>query len=110
MSALTASARYAHLVARLRSRQITMEEATELFEMMQLALARTSPVPARSRASRVAATTPKGSGPHRAPGARLGKELTDDELGLSLLALGAGAGLLAALFKRHAEGPRTPPP
>ncbi len=57
----TRNARYAYLVGRLRSRQITMEEATELFNLMQATLARTDAARlaalAQASASR-AATTP----------------------------------------------------
>jgi len=95
------NARYAYLAARLRNRQMTMEEATELFTIMQgmlqtseaarVAIARTPPPPPSSAmhpppAARPAAPPPSGTG--------------DDLLLVGLLAMGAGAGLMAALTKR----------
>lgn len=96
--------RYTYLIARLRNRQMTMEEATELFALMQgmlrtsenarLALARTppptlaAPAPERPPTPVVAATPTGGS---------------DDFFLLGILAMGAGAGLLAALARRMQE-------
>lgn len=100
-----ANARYAYLVGRLRHRQITMEEATELFDLMQESMARSFnarqlPVPPAADA---AADTEKRAPP---PGAIPLSALGDDGVGLGLLALGVGTGLLAAVLKRSAEGPR----
>jgi hypothetical protein len=96
--------RYAYLVARLRNRQITMEEATELFGILQDSLARAN---ARSPAA-VASPTPAQPAPPREP-APPGLPITDETIALSLMAAGAGAGLLSAILKRSAEGPRSPP-
>lgn len=97
--------RYTYLIARLRNRQMTMEEATELFSLMQgmlrtsesarLALARTPPPssftpPAPERPAAPVAPAPSGGG-------------SDDFFLLGLLAMGAGAGLLAALARRMQE-------
>lgn len=98
------STRYAYLVARLRNRQITMNEATELFEMQQttlasaLARARSAPPPPPSPAAGTAAE------PAAAPPPSLGT-LPDDAFWMGLLAAGAGAGLLAAVLKRARDGP-----
>ena len=98
--------RYAYLVGRLRNRQITMEEATELFTIMQsmiqtseaarTALMRVPPPPSPAGLS-AAAPTSTASAP--AGG--------DDLLLVGLLAMGAGAGLLAAMTKRIQDA--TPP-
>lgn len=95
------NARYVYLVARLRNRQMTMEEATELFNLMQgmlqtseaarLAIAR-APPPAQSPS----AFTPPPVARAPAPPGGSG----DDLLLVGLLAMGAGAGLLAAMTKR----------
>ena len=98
------NARYAYLVGRLRSRQMTMEEATELFSLMQgmlqtseaarLALMRTPAVPAAAAPPpRIVPPAPRTP----APGASGGG---DDLLLVGILAMGAGAGLLAAMTKR----------
>ena len=95
------NARYAYLVARLRNRQMTMEEATELFNIMQgmlqtseaarAALMRAPP----STPSAAAPRPPPMAGPPAPPGGT-----GDDFLLLGILAMGAGAGLLAAMTKR----------
>ena len=94
------NARHAYLVGRLNSRQITMEEATELFTIMQemlatseaarLAIMRVPPPPRAKPGAAVEA-------PPRAPAPSGGG---DDLLLVGLLALGAGAGLLAAMTKK----------
>lgn len=95
------SPRYAYLVARLRNRQITMDEATELFGIQQstmsalLTRAQTEPAVAESTSQPPAATT---SSPTKAPA------LSDDTVWLGLLAVGAGAGLFAALLQRARDG------
>jgi len=101
------NARYAYLVGRLRGRQITMEEATELFTIMQgmiqagelarAALMRVPPPPSAVAPSIV--PPPPPTGPVTAGG--------DDLLLVGLLAMGAGAGLLAAMTKRIQDA--TPP-
>jgi hypothetical protein len=105
------SPRYAYLAGRLRERQITMEEATELFGILQGALSAAFAPPTPARESAAVAGGPP-SGPAVAP-PRAGSPvftLTDEDLGIGLIALGAGAGLLAAVLKRAAEGPKGPPP
>jgi hypothetical protein len=97
---MTGNPRYVYLLTRLRGRQITMEEATELFALQQGMI--------RSAAGRSRAYAPPGQAP-RAPTAPTGTEpvalgMTDDGLALSFLVLGAGAGLFAALLKRAREG------
>lgn len=93
-------ARYNYLVGRLRSRQITMEEATELFALMQ-AMLRASEAARRISAMPAASQVP--GAPSRPP--RLAAPATgaDDMLLVGLLAMGAGAGLLAAMARRLAE-------
>ncbi len=101
--------RYVFLIGRLRSRQMTMEEATELFALMEgmlraseaarTALLRTPPAPP-SLAAPVApprtALAPVGGG--------------DDFLLLGILAMGAGAGLIAAMGKRMQDLASSPAP
>lgn len=98
-------ARYGYLLSRLRQRQITMEEATELFGIMQ-AMLRDSQT-ARARLERAppaappkpSAAAPAAAAPSRAP-------VSDDLVLLGLLALGAGTGLGAAFAKKMtAPGP-----
>ncbi|HYA11301.1 MAG TPA: hypothetical protein VEH10_06515 [Thermoplasmata archaeon] len=93
-------ARYNHLLGRLRSRQITMEEATELFALMQ-AMLRASELAARRAAT--APTVPSAA--PAAPAAYRGRvpgpsSAPDDMFLVGLLAMGAGAGLLAAMARR----------
>jgi hypothetical protein len=95
------SPRYAYLVGRLRSRQITMEEATELFEAQQRAVAAMSIPPPPPPPSAMSA-------PPRAAPAGTISVLTDDALIFGLVGLGAAAGLLAALLRRSQEL-RSPP-
>ena len=109
---LPSSPRYAYLVARLRNRQITMEEATELFGLLQSALANA----ARAIRQTAASPTPSPGGrpspmpsgaptPNRSPTA---VALRDEDLALGILGMGAGAGLLAAVLKRGALGAAPP--
>ncbi len=101
-------ARYNYLVGRLRARQITMEEATELFGLMQVMLrasqqaVRVQPIPPPPRDA--TAPRPAERGP-AAPAA------ADDLFLVGLLAMGAGAGLLAAMAQRLAAAapPGAPP-
>lgn len=101
--------RYVYLVGRLRNRQMTMEEATELFSLMQgmlrqseaarAAMMRTIPSPAVSGAREPLA------GP-----AAPATAASDDFFLLGILAMGAGAGLLAAMSKRLQDlTPQAPP-
>jgi len=96
--------RYNYLVGRLRSRQITMEEATELFALMQ-ALLRASE--SARRASGIVAPRPGPVvGPvGESPRVAVPPSPSDDMFLVGLLAMGAGAGLLAAMARRLAEGP-----
>lgn len=104
--------RYNYLTGRLRNRQITMEEATELFNLMQAMIARANDL-ARATAYRSSgAPTPSAaaSGPPPPPPrlATAGSS-ADDLLLVGILAMGAGAGLLAALSKRMGDAsPPTP--
>jgi hypothetical protein len=96
--------RYVYLLTRLRNRQITMEEATELFNLQQQMLA--SALAARG------SVPPPPPGPAPAGTAAPAPSVTfnEDSLAFGLLALGAGAGVLAAILKRSQEGPRSAPP
>jgi len=100
------NARYAFLVARLRNRQMTMEEATELFNLMQGMLQTSESARAalvRAAAPAAPAVRPmKPESPRPAPSGS-----SDDFLLLGILAMGAGAGLLAAMTKRLQDA--TPP-
>jgi len=93
--------RYNHLIGRLRNRQITMEEATELFGLMQGMLR-------ASEAARLARVAQPDATPVPAPRtpkpAAVGMPMSDDLLLAGILAMGAGAGLLAAITKRMNEG------
>jgi hypothetical protein len=109
------NARYAYLVGRLRARQVTMEEATELFGIMQGMLQRSE----AGRQALMAASRSRGltgaSTPTTAPAPRTPPSMGggDDMLLFGLLAMGAGAGLVAALSKRIQDGalaPPSPPP
>ncbi len=98
------SARYTYLVSRLRNRQITMEEATELFTLqrqqtralrVRAPIAAAPPPPPREAPpSASAVAVPGGAG-----------TLSGDPLFEGLLLLGVGAGLLAALLRRAQGGP-----
>ena len=100
--------RYTYLVGRLHARQITMEEATELFNLMQSMLQSSE----AARAALVRAVPPPpvagvpGAVPRVAAGPA-GPSAGDDLLLVGLLAMGAGAGLLAAMTKRIQDA--TPP-
>jgi hypothetical protein len=98
-------ARYNHLVSRLRGRQITMEEATELFALMQ-AMLRASEV-ARRNATQAALGRAGPTGPlaHVVRTQGAAPAGSDDLFLVGLLAMGAGAGLLAAMARRLAEPP-----
>jgi len=102
--------RYVYLVGRLHNRQMTMEEATELFGLMQgmlrqseaarVALMRAVP-PSPGPQARERAPMPTAPGPSTA---------SDDFFLHGILAMGAGAGLLAAMTKRLQDlAPPAPP-
>ncbi|MCI4335201.1 MAG: hypothetical protein L3K04_06240 [Thermoplasmata archaeon] len=99
------SPRYAYLVSRLQNRQITMEEATELFQLQQRTiqeiLAQANVPPTATRPAPPSATpSPTGT--------KL--SISDDSIGLGLVALGAAAGILAALLRKSADLRNGPPP
>jgi len=98
------NARYAYLVGRLRTRQITMEEATELFSLQQAALTRSESARlaalAQAGAASSASTAPMPPPPPPRTAAGGG---ADDFLIIGLLTMGAGAGLLAALTRKIQE-------
>jgi len=96
-------ARYNHLLGRLRSRQITMEEATELFALMQ-AMLRASEITARRLAMAAAPGPAAPAAPSRPPrGTPAPTSAPDDMFLVGLLAMGAGAGLLAAMARRLSD-------
>jgi len=106
-----ANPRYAYLTGRLRSRQITMEEATELFGLMQGLLRASEAARLLAlRATAPAVPPPPPSGPPPPGPMRTVASSSDDFLLMGILAMGAGAGLLAALTKRIQEpaGPARP--
>jgi hypothetical protein len=86
-----------------------MEEATELFTLMQGMIQRANEV-ARATAMRstAASSVPVAPVPE-APKIATGPSSSDDFLLVGILAMGAGAGLLAALTKRMGEAPAAPP-
>ncbi len=105
------NARYVYLVARLRNRQITMEEATELFAIMDdsLRLLRTAasrPVTPPPAPAPVEARPPS---PAPAAGSMAGMT-SDDLLAVGILLIGAGAGVSAALRERSKSGPKLSAP
>jgi hypothetical protein len=104
----TSGSRYNYLVGRLRNRQITMEEATELFALMQGMIARANEV-ARATAMRASpgSSIPVAPVPE-APKLATSPSSSDDLLLVGILAMGAGAGLIAALAKRMGEVPAAP--
>ena len=93
------SPRYVYLLNRLRTRQITMEEATELFSLQQAMLAQER---AANRMSREAKSVPVPAAPERN---LLGVISTapEDLLWEGMLLAGPAAGLLAAIMKRSRE-------
>ncbi len=95
---------YVYLLSRLRNRQITMEEATELFSLQQQLLATL----AASRSTAPPAPAPGAPAPGPTASPAVGLPVSDEGLLLGLLAMGAGAGVLAAVMKRAQEGPRKP--
>jgi len=104
----SSGARYAYLVSRLRNRQITMEEATELFAIQQTLIARASvttqpPPPPPPDVTKSDDATPAATPPSS------GTLFSDENLAMTLLAMGVGAGLLAAVVKRARDGPKPAP-
>jgi hypothetical protein len=101
-------ARYGYLVGRLRGRQITMEEATELFAVQQAMIAQ-----ANAMAAAPAIPPPPDSSSQPmivpAPPATGAAMFSDENVALGLLAMGVGSGLLAAVLKRAQEGPKPKP-
>lgn len=102
---ITATPRYVYLVGRLRGRQITMEEATELFSLQQQMV--------RDALSRIPppAAGPAGGATPAPGGSRLSTlpPMSDEGLAWSLLAIGSAAGILAAILKRAQGGPAPVP-
>jgi len=102
------NARYVYLIARLRNRQMTMEEATELFTLMQGMLRQSE----AARAAMMRLPPPPSAVPSAKaqPPAVPAVRSADDFLLLGVLAMGAGAGLIAALTKRMQDlaAPATP--
>ena len=99
------SPRYVYLVTRLRSRQITMEEATELFSIQQSMIRQTPRRSLGTPRATSAGTTAVAASP-TTPGVL---PMNEESLALSLIALGAGAGILAAILKRAQDGERPRP-
>jgi hypothetical protein len=98
------NARYAYLVGRLRNRQITMEEATELFTLMQASLSRSEAarMAALAQASAISTSSSPTPPPPPPPSAPMSGS-SDDVLILGLLMMGAGAGLLSAMSRKIQE-------
>lgn len=97
----TSSPRYAYLVARLRNRQITMDEATELFGLQQSTM---SALLTRTPSESTAVESTSRPPPTAVSNLAAGPILSDDTVWLGLLAVGAGAGLFAALLQRARDG------
>ncbi len=104
--------RYPYLVGRLRGRQITMEEAAELFGLMEAMLRANAIAAAQTAAdaAEVSGTSTPGpsGGTPTAPASPAVPPVTDEAIALGLLSFGVGAGLLAAIFKRAQAGPPEP--
>ncbi|HTW77806.1 MAG TPA: hypothetical protein VMG14_08615 [Thermoplasmata archaeon] len=100
----SAGSRYTYLVGRLRNRQITMEEATELFTVMQTMVQRANETARAALRTPAASSVPIAPVPE-APRTAAPTGSSDDLLVVGLLAMGAGAGLIAALAKRMGEPP-----
>ncbi len=107
-----AAPRYQYLVSRLRNRQITMEEATELFAIQRQQVAT---LIARTNALAAAAATPSlvprvsrpvARPPPPPPSAAAVEGL--DFWGEGLIFLALGAGLFAAFMKRATGSAPTP--
>jgi hypothetical protein len=105
--ATAAPPRYQYLVSRLRNRQITMEEATELFaiqrQQVSVLLARTNALAAAAAVPSLAPRMVRPAAPRPAapqPPAMASALEHFDPWGEGLLFLAASAGVLAALLKR----------
>jgi LPXTG-motif cell wall-anchored protein len=87
-----------------------MEEATELFTLMQGMIARANEL-ARAAAYRSPVPpAPAGASPRPpTPVPATGGSSSDDLLLVGILAMGAGAGLLAALARRMGDPPPSAP-
>jgi hypothetical protein len=94
--------RYAYLVGRLRGRQITMEEATELFTLQQQIL--------RAQAMRLPPPPPPPPGPGipRVATSTGLSGMDQDLFWVGLPALAAAAGIFAAMLKRSHSPPGPP--
>jgi len=77
-----------------------MEEATELFALMQGMIARANDAARAASYRTPASSAPSLPAPPPPPRASTPSSSADDFLLVGLLAMGAGAGLLAALSKR----------
>ncbi|MHB8351620.1 MAG: hypothetical protein ACYDFT_02865 [Thermoplasmata archaeon] len=99
-------ARFSYLVGRLRTRQITIEEATELFEIQQRMIVISSSTPPSPPPTGAPPAAPNTGAP--TPSASPPSFLGADALWEALPALAAGAGILAAVLKRAELGPRGP--
>ncbi|MGD0718621.1 MAG: hypothetical protein ABSA15_03465 [Thermoplasmata archaeon] len=97
--------RYAYLVGRLRNRQITMEEATELFGIMDATIRSISAAAVAASAPRTP-TAPKRTEKPAAPPLLA----SDDLLPFGILLVGAASGISAAVRERSRSGPRKSPP
>jgi hypothetical protein len=102
-------ARYNYLVGRLRNRQVTMEEATELFGLMQGMLRASESARLVAVAQATGAPPTPAARPHPPRAAPTAATGGDEMLLGGLLVMGAGAGLLAAMAKRISEGPPSAP-
>ena len=102
-----ATPRYPYLVSRLRNRQITMEEATELFaiqrQQVRSLVTRTNALVAAATSSPATVRVPRAPPRPSTPAMPVGIENVDP-WGEGLLFLALGAGILAALLKRS-QGP-----
>ena len=102
----TRNARYVYLVGRIRNRQMTMEEATELFGLMQ-GMLRTSELARqaalRAMSAQPAPPTTTAPKPAAGPAPPAGALSADELLMLGILGTGAASGVLAALTKRIQE-------
>lgn len=107
------NARYVYLLSRLRNRQITMEEATELFAIQQGMIRRapSAPPSAPPTPPDTAATEDSATAVPPAPAATQPFAINDETFALALLAFGAGSGFLAAVAKKARNdllGPLSP--
>jgi len=101
--------RYQYLVGRLRNRQITMEEATELFaiqrQQVSVLLARTNALAAAAASPSLVPRMPRPVARPTIPPPGVPVAIENLDLwGEGLIFLALGAGLLAALMKRS-QGP-----